>query len=226
MIIECPNCKCQLEILPEHYGQNIQCPNCQAEMTVPNFAAVEVKRRSPLRWFVSLVGVLILAAGAGGFIAYRQHVQRVEAERQAEIRAAAEAARKAEEIRREKERKAVKKRLLEIHVREAEKEREAVEKQVEEDREYVERLIDLSKYQKLSAEGIKESEYLINILSKRYGDLGFVIERTFSYLKGGENALDLFAERAKPARMKAIEKQMKALEALAQYQTQLAVEGE
>ena len=224
MRIECPKCKCQLEILPEHYGQDIECPNCQTGMTIPNFPGVENKRRSPLRWIVPLVAILILAAGAGGFIAYRQHVQRVEAERQAEIRAAAEAARKAEEIRREKERKAVELRKLEIHVREAEKEREAVEKQVAEDAGYMERLLYLGDKAKLSKEAIEECEFLIKILTSRYGELGLVIDKHFSTLKGADEAAKRFTERAKQARIQVREKELKALEALTQYRVKLAVE--
>ena len=182
-------------------------------------------------WVVVLV-VLLVAVLSSAVTAYIIHDRNVKES----IRLAEEAKRKEAErieqerkIRLERERReaeAVKMRKLEMAVKRADKNRAAVEKQVAEDREYMDRLHEIAKFSTLSAPAQDEVKFLVKILSSRYGDLGITINPTWVRLEGMDEAEKRFSERAKQIRIAAVKKQLEALKVLSDYQMKKAIDGE
>lgn len=172
--------------------------------------------------------VVLIAITSASVVAYIVHDRKVKEE----IRIAEEAKRKeAERMERERKirlelerREALKMRKLEMGVKRADKNRAAVEKQVAEDREYMDRLHEISKFSTLSAPAQDEVKFLVKILTSRYGDLGITINPTWVRLEGMDEAEKRFSERAKQIRIAAVKKQLEALKVFSDYQIQKALE--
>ena len=127
-----------------------------------------------------------------------------------------------ERQRREQERVQLLK--LEIWEKEASHKRAQIEKQVADDRGFMDRLHEISGWEFLSGAAQDEAEYLIKILSSRYGDLAVIVDRKSARIVGIEEAEKRFATRSKNIRIAALKKQIDATKSLADYRMKIALE--
>ncbi len=88
--------------------------------------------------------------------------------------------------------------------------KEKAEKNYSSSSGYIDRLAELAAKEKLSNAGKKEAALLIELLEKKYGNLGISIDKATGKIKGLEKAQKAFEEESKDSRIAALKKQMRA----------------
>lgn len=106
---------------------------------------------------------------------------------------------------------------------EATKTRQDLEKQQSADISYMDRLQELSKIEINSNERKKEASVLIEMLTKRYGDLGIAIDSATGKISGLDIAQRKMLVKQTQARIKALQDEKKALEAQGRTQADVSI---
>ena len=235
MKIQCPYCRAEMEILPEHLGHRADCPSCNVEMQIPVLQAKFIDPPQPepvsikmiasgvvrgLFIFWGIVFAIAIVLSIILFTYEKKHTEEFIRKTNQEV---TKAKRIEMEIEAKKEQEAVKIMKLDIAVENADKNRAAVEKQAAEDAGYMERLQELASRDARSNEAKAEAATLIKNLTSRYGDLGISINQTTGKIIGMDEAQKRFFERTKQIRMAAVKRQIDALKAKSDYQLKKAM---
>ena len=106
---------------------------------------------------------------------------------------------------------------------EATKARQDLEKEQSESLNYMNRLEELSKKELDSNESKKEAAYLIDLLTKKYGDLGLSINETSNSIEGFDLALQKMIAKQTQERLQALQKEYDAMQRQGQNQAEVSL---
>ena len=105
----------------------------------------------------------------------------------------------------------------------ADKAKEKLTAQQSDDSGYMERLLELSKMEKLSNAAKTEAALLIRLLTERYGDLGISIDKVTGKIIVADKAQQAFLEKQRNQRLRAISRQLDAHDKKSLKQAESAV---